>query len=180
MLHTLFCLLIILFGNGKGTFVLIHAMKTYGYWTDVCDHLHTPSTSRPGREPIEYNAAWARFCHEPSQEKSLASVKKIYRRIKTVNLGWRSFLQPSVKPLYLRCRHVTGLSARKYTFPPPLYWLQCFSARSQNCKKELFYSPCLFVRPFVLIEQLGSLWRNLYANLYCRIFRKSIEKFKLH
>jgi len=32
----------------------------YGHWTDVCVHLHTPSTSRPGGQPIEYNAAWAR------------------------------------------------------------------------------------------------------------------------
>jgi hypothetical protein len=35
-------------GNGKGTFVPTRAMKTYGYWTDVWDHVHTPSTSRPG------------------------------------------------------------------------------------------------------------------------------------
>lgn len=50
------CLLIILFGNGKGTFVPIHTMMTYGYWTDICDHPYTPSTSRPGRDPIEYSA----------------------------------------------------------------------------------------------------------------------------
>ena len=57
--------------------------------------------------------------------------------------------------------------------------LNHFSARSQNCEKRLLASSCLFARPSVRMEQLGSHWTDFPEIWYLRIFRKTLQKIQV-
>jgi len=173
--HTIFfSLLIILFGNGKGTFVPIHAMMTYGYWTDVSVH---PSTSRPWREPIEYSAAWAwDFAMNLHRKSLLPLPRKISEECKLLCLSRCRFLQPSVMPMYLKSRYVTGLSACKYTFPPPNLLIRVFLGAFAKLRKAtvcFVMSSCPSVRPLGTIRlPLDGFACNFVLHDFSKIYRE--------
>ena len=49
----------------------------------------------------------------------------------------------------------------------------------KNCQKRLLSSSCLFIRPPVFMEQLGSHWTDFHEIWYLSIFRKFVEKIKV-
>jgi hypothetical protein len=58
----------------------------------------------------------------------------------------------------------------------------CFYARSRNCEKwqtaQLCLFICLYVRPSVRMEQLGSHWSDFHEISYFRILRKCRENLR--
>jgi hypothetical protein len=59
-----------------------------------------------------------------------------------------------------------------------IFCFRHFFVCSQNCKKRLLDLSCLFIRPSVCMELLGSHWTEFLEIWYLKTFKKSVNKIQ--